>query len=308
MTNVLVITAYNKPELLYIGLMNILEDIKDYRILITTEEGYDPIQDEVLSRLLPDLNLARIVRKKKNDTFVGMRNILTSYLDARASADEYIILLEEDIIPTKDYIKFNELVYKDYLSKYDRIFCAAHKRRPETETNGDNGILIGDYQCTSPSVVSCKAIDSYLAPELLNEQVFTNTPAHYYFEFPNSRIPYNQHMHHDGFIERVMEKYKLFGLKPDQARSSHVGLHGIHGKSSFEIEGSLDERVKRYRELIKQPDKLRSLSNLPQEMVVAPINNPIAATLKLDLNRDLAKASSWWYDRSNEFKEYICMK
>lgn len=48
--------------------------------------------------------------------------------------------------------------------------------------------------------------------------------------FGNLRIAPFDHTHHDGSLERIMLASNLFALKPDQARSMHVGLSGIFAK------------------------------------------------------------------------------
>ena len=181
---------------------------------------------------------------------------------------------------------------------------AAHKRRPEAELDGDPEILMGDHQCTSLSVISTQAINKYLRPILENENLYHNPFFFYNLHFAASRIAPNDHTHHDGLIERIMDHYKLFVLKPDQARSMHVGLSGVFCKGKAP-EGTLDERLIQWRELIKDGDRLRSLSNLPEDLVVTDPEGPEWNQLKLDLDRNLCQASSWWYDANNDFKKYI---
>jgi len=96
----------------------------------------------------------------------------------------------------------------------------------------------------------------------------------------------------------------LFALKPDQARSMHVGLSGIFCKGD-PPQGTLEERVSQWRELIKDGDKLRSLSTIPSDMVVTNPQGPYWEDLKLDTERNLSKASTWFYDEHNDFKNYI---
>lgn len=308
--NVIAITAYSKPDLLFLYLEQVYKSkrINDYLIRIYTEIGYDKEEDLVVSfykNKFPQIDIKLICRPKHESCpLVGYHNILTSYCLAADEAAEYVIIGEEDMLPTDDYIEFNDYIYKNYLSKYDRIFCAAHKRRPEIEKNGNPEILIGDYQCTSPSCVSVKSIRKWLEPYFLTEGYFENPVGFNMRHFADSRISPFEHTHHDGAIERIMWKSKLFSLKPDQSRSMHVGLSGIFCKGKAP-EGNLFERIIQWRSLIKDGNRLRSLSTTPQDMVVVDAKGPEWKDLHLDLNRDLAKASSWFYDSSNEFEKYI---
>jgi hypothetical protein len=84
----------------------------------------------------------------------------------------------------------------------------------------------------------------------------------------------------------------------------HVGLSGNFCKGE-PPQGTLEERLAQWRELIKDGDKLRALSSIPHDMVVTDPEGPKWNDLYLDVDRNQAKASSWWYDTENEFKKYI---
>lgn len=308
--NIIAITAYNKSDLLFLYLEQLYKDptISEYKIRIYTEYGFCVEQLNVIeeyNKKYPEVDIKQVCRQKHPFCkLTGFHNILTSYLLAANEAKDFVIIGEEDMLPTDDYIRFNKYIYDEFLSKYDKIFCAAHKRRPEVEKIGDPEILIGDYQCTSPSCVSVKAINKYMLPFLSNPLFFSNTHEFYAKIFCNSRIAPYEHTHHDGAIERIMEHFELFSLKPDQSRSMHVGLSGIFCKGKAP-QGTFESRLEQWRELIKDGDKLRSLSDVPQEMVVVDTKGPEWSKLVLDVNRDKAKASSWWYDTKNKFKQYI---
>ena len=48
--NVIAITIYNKPDLLYLYLEQLekSEELEDYKLRFHTEEGYDPEEDKVI--------------------------------------------------------------------------------------------------------------------------------------------------------------------------------------------------------------------------------------------------------------------
>jgi hypothetical protein len=297
------ITFYNKPELLHLYLEQLEKsnELSLYNIQLHTEIGYDPEEDIVINNFRnrnPTLDIEVIIKEKKG-AITGFHNIVSSYLGVKG---EFLVVGEEDILPTEDYLRFNRTCYEKYL-KYPRIMGVAHKRRPEAELIGDPEILIGDYQCTSLSVISAATINKYIIP-ILTDDLFNDPVSYYMKHYRNSRINPMQHTHHDGFIERIMEKNKLFVLKPDQARSMHVGLSGIFcgGKPPS---GRFEQRLAEWRELIKDGNRLRSLSNMPHDIVVTDPHGPKWDKLVLDPNRCLSKASSWWYDTNNDFKQYI---
>jgi len=301
----LFITAYNKPECLYMGLDNIKNDLHGYKVIVLTQEGYDKEQDKVLEHYKNTIDIERrFIERNPKDNFIGMRTILSCYTLGAELVKDYIILLEEDIIPTKDYIKFNEILYNKFLKKYDRIFCGAHKRREETEIYGDPRIVIGDYQCTSPTVVTCDSLRKIFT-QYVTEELYQNTYGYYYKYFGNSRIHPGEHMHQDGFIERVMEKYKLFSLKPDLARSSHVGLNGATLKSKYISPEKLEDKLKDLNYFFNNHEYTKSLSSSPRDIVFAPDSHTPVYDLEIDHERNRAVASSWWYDYNNEFSKYV---
>lgn len=307
--NVIAITIYNKPDLLYLYLEQLEKsgELENYKLRLHTEEGYDPEEDKVIEdfkKRNPSVDTKLYVKQKINCPIVGFHNILSSYPMSAAEADEFVIIGEEDMLPTEDYLRFNRVCYEKYLSKYDRIFAIAHKRRPEAENQGYGDVLMGDYQLTSPSCISVKAIDNYITPHLQDELFFSNPIAYNMERFGNLRIAPHDHTHHDGALERMMLANNLFALKPDQARSMHVGLSGIFCRGN-PPQGTLEERVSQWRELIKDGDKLRSLSTIPWDMVVTNSQGPYWEDLKLDTERNLSKASTWFFDENNDFKNYI---
>lgn len=304
--NLICITSYSNPDLLWICLNQLRKcnTFQNYGIRIFTEEGYDKEIDEVI-QMFSGFDISLKVREKhKNCPLVGFHNILETYKDGYNECSEYCIFLEDDIIPTEDFLQFNDYVYKNYLKKFDRIFCVGHKRRPENHLEGKENILMGDYQMTSPSCVSKETIGKYILPHLTSD--LYDDPVSYYFKnFSDSRIPWHSFTHHDCFLERIMWKNKLFGLKPDLAISGHIGLRGIHCKGEPPT-GSLTERIEKYILLMNNIEELKSLSTSPNDLVVPPSwVRGGWVDLILDTERNLSKASSWFYDMENEFKKYI---
>ena len=145
-------------------------------------------------------------------------------------------------------------------------------------------------------------------PEMESPLFFENPIQYNLHRHANSKNQPDKHIHHDGQLERIAEVNNLFSLKPDQARTMHVGVGGQHDiGSDYKITGTLEEKTKQYYDLINKGSiELRKyVTNFKKDIVVTNFDNPIFTKLTLDTNRNLAKASSWWYDKTNEFKKYI---
>lgn len=307
--NVIVISTWRRPEFLYIYLNQLSKNktYKNYKILFCADKDPDPGVYEVINEFdHPDKEV--ITRQERVSACPAAFNILDSYLLASDRAREFVIVGEEDIIPSEDFLRFCEYSHDKILKKYERIFCIAHKRRQDPQ-DGKSNILMGDTQCTSPFLITKKSIEKYMRPELSEPHVYSNPFLHNYLNHPNSRIPYNEHYDHDGAIERIIEKNSLFALKPDQARTAHIG---VYGGFSFE-KNSLDWRAKAnelYESVFSQ-EKLAHLRDTldnrrsKTEVATCSLGDYQWDDLILDVDRNLSIASSWWYDPKNSFKEYI---
>lgn len=313
--NTITITAYRRPELLQIVCNQLLKDKEEfnkYIFHIFLDFGFHPDMYKVISNLkLYHRNIKLTLRTQtdsKKSPLPAFYNIMDSYRIAAEESSEFVIVLEEDIIPTNDYLRFNRYCYENFLSKFDRLFCVCHKRRPETELKGNINLLMGDYQLTSPSCISVNNIKKYILPHLSNPLFYSNPVNYNKFYFSNSKNNPDVHIHHDGQIERISELNNMFSLKPDQARSSHVGVGGYHsGESEYRIEGTLHDKVAKYYELLSLgSNELRKYAkNFKEDIVVTSLDNESWTNLCLNSTRDLTKASSWHYDPNNEFHRYI---
>lgn len=313
--NTIIITGFRRPELFQIQINQLLKDKEEfdkYLIHIFLDYGFDPDYYKVISRLKKDHRNIKLTLRTQEDSkkspLPAFYNIMDSYRAAAEESTDFVIVMEEDIIVTSDYLRFNRVCYEKFLSRYSRLFCVAHKRRPETELNGHIQLLIGDYQITSPSCVSVDVIKKYMIPEMEHPKFFTNPVAYNADRHPTSKNNPQHHIHHDGQIERIAELNKMFSLKPDQARSMHIGVGGQHDvENPNKITGTLDEKVQKYYELISQGSlELRKyVTNFKEDIVVTKLDNLNWNELYLDSTRSNAKASSWWYDPNNEFKDYI---
>ena len=307
--NVVAMVTYNRPWLLKINLEILLSQptVNQYDYIFSTDYGYDPEIPKIVNWFAQESKTSVLfnINSTRESSLPAFDNIMRLYRKAADHATDYVLIMEEDIIPTLDYLRFNNEVYNNFLVKYDRIFCLCHKRRPETELIGKHDILIGDYQLTSPSCISKKNIHKYINPELLHPAFFKNQALYNTLVHPMHRNNPNHHIHHDGQLERIADLHKLFSLKPDQARSMHVGIGGIN--CSGKLTGTFDELYNKFKTLIINNDgeTLRSYEpTFKRDMCIAPLNTKWT-DLKLDIDRTLSTASSWSFDPFNEFSKYI---
>jgi hypothetical protein len=307
--NVLALATRSRPALLKIYLEQLLksDELKNYIVYFFVDPGFDPEVLNVIRQFRKSHKNIKIKLRSEvefnKSPLKGFYNIVDSYKVAAEIADEYVLIGEEDIIPSRDYLTFNRVVYEEFLSRYDRIFCLAHKKRWETEKSGDPNVLVGDQHCTLPSCLSVKAIKKYMLPYLTDE-LYSHPPNYYALHFPGVRLEPNDHIHCDGFIERIIYKHDLFSLMPDQARSMHVGVSGNNIAGKKEITGTVEEKYAKYKELIKDGDALREYTTLPRDICVIDPDGYEFDKLRIDLDR-VTDSSTILFDPENKFKEYI---
>jgi hypothetical protein len=101
----------------------------------------------------------------------------------------------------------------------------------------------------------------------------------------------------------------LFSLKPDQARSCHIGIGSQHSGVMKPITGTFEERVKRYYYLIDHKEELLEYASQHKEdITIISLDFPAQKDYIIDHERTIAKASSWWYDKDNQFSQYINLR
>jgi len=321
--NTIAVTTYRRPQFLalYLERLSLCKELPNYRVHFFVDVDYDPQILEVIERFANSNaagDVKTTIRTERRSACPAAYNIFDAYLVAAEESDEYVITGEEDIHPSEDFLRLCDRTYHKYLKPYDKIFCLAHKVRADMATIGDPSLLVGDHQCTSPIVVSCKDINKYLKPHITNPTFLANPVTYNNIHFPASRIPPQDHYDHDGMTERIMEAHGLYALKPDQTRTNHVGFFGQGHRSMVSTEFDdrpLDERIDEIRDIVVDTEKLQEAlikekpgaAQNPGDwgLVAGSLEDHKWDDLDLDLDRNKATASHWYYDPDNGFKEYV---
>jgi hypothetical protein len=311
--NVIAITAWQRPEFLAVYLDQLMKnkELPNYIVHFFVETYPHEDIGWVIDGFTQWHGADKVKvtqRSERKSACPATYNIMDSYRIAAEYASEYVLLGEEDIVPSADYLRFCDRVYRKFLKPYDRLFCVAHKRRQDPQ-DGVSNLLMGDIQCTSPMMVSVVDIKRYMTP-LYDLPTYFSNPIRFNNQYyPNSRMRPDEHYDHDGQIERIIEQNGLFALKPDQARTAHIGFYGGASFEGMDLE--LDEKIEIIKAAVFDKDKLEDLHkkydkrSIPTEIATCDLKDYEWEDLELDLNRDKCISSSWWYDPDNKFKEYM---
>lgn len=306
--NTIAIVCHSRPECLQIHLEQLLKnpELSEYLVHFFPDYGASHDIYKVIKNFRHSHKNIKVTTRSEIDSkkspLPAFYNIFDAYRVAAEESDEFVLPAEEDIIPTEDYLRYHRKVYDNFLSKYDKIFCAGTKRRQITEQEGNPELLIGDRQLCQPTIISVKMIQKYITPLLKNQDFWTPWIYNQKY-FATLRNPPHHHIHHDGQLERIAEANNLWCLKPDHARSAHIGIAGQHFAGT--VEGNtLQEKVKYMKSIMLDGEALRSASENPKDMCALP-KTLEWDDLYLDLDRDKVLTQMVDFDRENKFKEYI---
>lgn len=320
---VIAISCYQRPEFLYVTLKSYLAcpEINNYDIYFFPDHGHDPELSVIFywfkSAVKTEVKVFPKDHRKNNQ--LASYNIMDSYRIALEESNApYLVIGEEDTPVSSDFLRFNHECYSKFLTKYPKIFCVAHKRRHVVHLDGDPSILIGDPQCTSPTCITREAVEKYMLPVMKMPGYFEDPASFFAKHYPNSRIkPEHGHIDHDGAIERIIEANGLYAIKPDKARTNHIGFVGGHLIQNrylgYKLPGTLDEKIKALEYILSRglEDMKKFATHIPEEEKKDWVGITFANLeskwehLELDLDRNKALSSPSFYDDSNTFAKYI---
>lgn len=307
--NTIALVCHGRPELLKIHLEQLLKnpELKDFLVHFFPDYGFNPEILKVIKWFKSEHKhikvTTRSLEESKKSPLPAFYNIFDAYRIAAKEADEFVLPAEEDIVPTDDYLRYHIAAYKNFLSRYDKIFCTTTKRRHLNEKIGNPELLIGDIQLCQPTCITKKTIENILCP-LMEDELFW-TPWEFNRIFcPNYRHPPEHHIHHDGQLERIAEINGMFCLKPDQARSAHIGISGQHFKGNVQGK-TLEEKIAYMKNIMRNGDLLRAASDNPKDMCTVRFESDKWTDLRLDLDRNQVLTQVADFDPENKFKEYI---
>lgn len=249
--NTVIIPVFNRPEFLSICLELICKADRsnEFVYLFSVDTGFDRKCLEVIR----EFPLEKVVVKRKGTPYkLGKQsfNLLSAYYEACYLSDNKVMLIEDDIFIHPDFFNWHIGIHE----KESNIFCSIGTENHNTHINtdnSDNGYYYGartDYQ--SWGVMFDKEILSkYILPHAINEY-YKNPIEYLEYKFKQSWL--GKHFaEQDGLIRRV--KYSLPELNvlfPCKPRAFHAGFYSYHRNMYKRLEGPIEEKKKKIREII----------------------------------------------------------
>jgi len=223
--NVIMVPARNRPEFLYISLSSLLKnkEVENYKILFVFECDVKRECQKIVKRLIADVGLD--VEFVKWDSFYGLsKGILEGMKIAFTKTDEYVIVLEEDVMVSRDYLRFVDYCYRNfYLKRKDiatisgMISLEHGKKRDVTKVR--KRMWYSPYGVLIPK----KFFFRYVYPHCI-EEYYCN-PSYYCDKYHPNWIYRGMYTEQAGLINRIIHKNALYCLEPEVPRCQHIGWY-----------------------------------------------------------------------------------
>lgn len=249
--NVVLLPIYNRPEFLHFVVNSIVEARRydEYKYVIVAEHSYDQRCKEIIGRIKSEMEI--IERSVK---FELTKNILEGMKYAFSKTDDYVIIIEDDVMVSKDFFEFTDYVNKNYND--DNLLSITGS--PQWAHNSIKEIFKVHFYVPWGVSISKGMFDKYILQHC-NDDYYQNRVSHLTNTFPNSAYG-SKWTAQAGLIQRIREEHGLYCIKPSVARCAHIGLYGRFRpllNTSFKSM-SFEDRIKFLQDVIKDKDKMRS--------------------------------------------------
>ncbi|OBQ40723.1 MAG: hypothetical protein AN484_22140 [Aphanizomenon flos-aquae WA102] len=231
--NIVAITAYNRPKLLYSCLKNLSRShkVEEWEIWISVDPS--DVTNEIVSIIESFANQNLKVNFVVNDSRLGVRKnpykLLQWCFGNKASL---VLYLEDDVLISSDCLDFSEAISE--IPNFSNNYLCANLL---TTTCNSHSVLcppIEDYSKLANILVENKFFSSLGI--ILNKYQFINYFEPNWFNYP-LKLRNFQGAETDGWDlainDYLLSNQKLFVLQSMIPRISHHGIHGTHADYNF---------------------------------------------------------------------------
>ena len=184
-------------------------------------------------------------------------NVLESLKWARTKNPDVVYIIEDDAIIDPTFFDWSRAA----LAASPRLFAACGWRySPDALPPAPNcaDTLIPWYLSVAAALPR-HSLDSIVRHATLS---YYSDMKHYLdAAFPQSHRRGSQHYEQDGLCQRILESESRVCAWPRTPRATHIGFRGYHMPQGQELHGTLDERIRIIKLLLKNPSMLQSLLN-----------------------------------------------
>lgn len=262
--NTVLLPVFRRPEFFYF----LAQSIKNargadrYRYIVAAEHGCDPQFVPLLKDLQASLG-CQVQVELRQRRYGLTENILEGLKLAQSLSSEFTIILEEDLMISRDFFEFLEFLNRHFARPDVLSFDGAPQSLIDLGLDpalaDSTAVCRGNWYVPLASCIRKQAFEKFLLPHCRREY-YDNNEAYLRAQFPQSPLK-NLYLRQAGLIERVRHQHQLVTLRPAMPRVRHIGVYGEHTRIREEsfLNKSFEEKIAEIEEWIDQPELMNSL-------------------------------------------------
>jgi hypothetical protein len=195
--------------------------------------------------------LFRYIGRKSHSTYGNSYNVLSALCEAALVPDiDLVYLIEDDVLITKDFFKWNELVhlkYSPWASCAGPILGSLNFPMNGPEAFDNNGDVHAVHQSHSGAYLSWATC-------------FSKTALRKFATWTPQFDTFGPGQEQDILIQRMLTREKLTTIFPYVPRAYHMGWYSYHLLGGLKPTGTLPERTQCIREASTNSKRIRDLA------------------------------------------------
>lgn len=220
--NYVLVPGYNRPEFFYQTMESLVKnpEIKDYGLLFALESDVDQRYFDIIQTFKDGLKMETV---KWPERYGLTKGILEGLKIAFSKSDEYVILLEDDVVVSKDFLGFLDYCYRHFYKLDGNIAVIG------TTTNraiGRVGYVYKEQWYLPWGVLMPKHFFNKFLLEHCNKEYYQDSKKYADNYYPKESK--GREVEQAGLVLRIMLKNNLYQILPEVPRSLEIGVYGKH--------------------------------------------------------------------------------
>lgn len=280
--NIILIPCANRPEFLYycVEKLKKCEEAKEMLTLFHVDFKHDKYIHNIVNRY--PYNKEVIINERHGWNKLPV-NILRGYKKAVERTDEYVFMIEEDVMVGTDFFNWHIKIHE----KEKNIFCSIASRNNNLDRDLQLDHSFAKYYLshnTYQSLGVCfkkGVLNDFVLPHA-NKEYFINNEQYCLSHFPDSQFK-RQWTEQAGLIRRIQEKNRMPIAYPFIPRAFHAGFYGKN--RTGQIKGNILKKINQLGQIIFDNGAMKANSmheRYYDDSKPIELNQPIVDKVVLD--------------------------